>query len=116
MTDQTQAKEGPRIGISVDHGRGQVRHHARRAKLLTSAEKACLDTGKEHRVLGNDEIRGPSFMLRIIIGKLTFQEASLQLHTDCHYFPQTQLFLPLRESLSLRFPDFLMNKLCFLVY
>lgn len=60
MTDQTQAKEGPR----------QVGHHARRAKPLTSAEEACLDTGKEDRVLENDGIHGPSFMLRIIIGKL----------------------------------------------
>ena len=117
MTDQTQAKAGPGMGISVDHGRGHVGHHARRAKPLTSAEEACLDTGKEHRVLENDGIHGPSFMLRIIIGKLWhFKEASLQSHTDCHCFPQTQLFLPLHESLSLLFPDFLMNKLWFLVY
>lgn len=70
LTNQTQAKAGPGAGIGIDHGRGQVRQHGRRARPLTSAEKACLDTGKEHRVLEDGGVHSPSLMPRISIGKL----------------------------------------------
>lgn len=107
MTDQTQAREGPRIGISVDHGKGQVGHHARRAKPLTSAEKACLDAGKEHRVLENDRIHGPSFMLRIIIGKLWHFKRQVCSYTlTVIIFPRLNCFFPYVSLLACDFLTF----------